>query len=262
MTDHVHPTHDELVLHYYAEPTAVAAQVNAHLASCAACRAELDHLRHTLALVDESAEGEPPPGYEAVLWARLQDALITPPWWRRWLHDGPVRWAMAGTLAAVLLGAFLSGWLARDVTAPSPTAAPAFARADTATVPRRVLVAAVSDHLERVQRVLAEVLNAAPNPDDAAGERDRAGELVAMNRLFRQSADLAGDTEMDQALEQLERVLLEIANTPDAMPEADRAALRARIERDGVLFRVRVLSEELRARQQADPAEDTKGRSS
>ncbi len=137
MTDpQTHATHDELVLHYYGEDAADAARIAAHVSACTACQASLEQLRQTLALVDTAPEGEPPPGYEATLWAHLQDQLEAPqPWWRRLTTDGPMRWAMAGTLAAVLVGAFLAGWLARDVATP----APAPTEASAAPVRTRVL---------------------------------------------------------------------------------------------------------------------------
>lgn len=242
-----HATHDQLVLHYYGEDAADAVGVAAHLTSCEACRADLDRLRRVLALVDTATDGEPPVGYEATLWARLQDQLERPqPWWRRLTTDGPLRWAMAGTLAAGLVGAFLAGWLARDVASP----APAPAEASAAPVRTRVLVVAVGDHLERTQMVLSEVMNAGDlGVAELVSDRARASDLVAANRLFRQSAALAGDDSMNDVLEELERVLVEIANAPADLSAAELDALRVRIERRGLVFRVRVLSDDLRARQ-------------
>lgn len=261
MTDPLtHATHDELVLHYYGEDAADAPRVAAHLRACASCQASLDRLRHTLALVDTADEGEPHAGYEATLWARLQDQLeAPPPWWRRLTTDGPVRWAMAGTLATVLVGAFLAGWLARDVTAPTP----APSEASVAPLRTRVLIVAVGDHLERTQMVLSEVMNAGDlGLAELVGDRARASDLVAANRLFRQSAELAGDASMDEVLEELERVLVEIANAPADLSATELDALRDRIERRGLVFRVRVLSDDLRARQQPAPAAQTKGSTS
>lgn len=261
MTDlSTHATHDELVLHYYGEDGSDAARVAAHVSACATCQASLEQLRQTLALVDTAPEGEPPAGYEATLWAKLQDQLEAPqPWWRRLTSDGPVRWAMAGTLAAVLIGAFLAGWLAREVAAPPP----APTEASAAPVRTRVLIVAVGDHLERTQMVLSDVLNTGDlTGAELVGDRARASDLVSANRLFRQSAALAGDASMDEVLEELERVLVEIANAPADLSAAELDALRERIERRGLVFRVRVLSDDLRARQQDAPTVPTKGSTS
>lgn len=260
MTDPAtHATHDELVLQYYGEDGADAARVAAHVSACAACQASLEQLRQTLALVDTAPEGEPPAGYEATLWAKLQDQIEAPrPWWRRLTTAGPVRWAMAGTLAAVLVGAFLAGWLAREVAAP-----PAPTEASAAPVRTRVLIVAVGDHLERTQMVLSDVLNTgALTGAELVGGRARASDLVSANRLFRQSAALAGDASMDEVLEELERVLVEIANAPADLSAAELEALRDRIERRGLVFRVRVLSDDLRARQQDALTVPTKGSTS
>lgn len=253
-----HVTHDDLVLHFYGEDA--GAGVEDHLAACASCRATLERLRQTLAIVDQATEGEPPPGYEAVLWARLQDQLEVPlPWWRRLVQDGPVRWAMAATLTAVLAVAFVAGWLARDVSAPARSPAGTAA----ALAGARLLDMAVGEHLERAQMVLAEVLNAAaPSPDALARDRERAADLVAASRLYQQSAALAGDRSMDAVLEDLERVLTEIANAPADISPADLEALRTRVERTGLVFRVRVLTEELRERRQPGALVQKKGRES
>ncbi|MEP7116181.1 MAG: hypothetical protein ABI880_01260 [Acidobacteriota bacterium] len=259
-----HLTHDDLVLHYYGEAADSAVRVATHLRTCAACRHDSERLQRTLALIEANAEGEPPTGYEATMWARLKGQLDAPrPWWRRLVNDGPVRWAMAGTLAAVLVGAFMAGWLAREVAAPPPARVEATDTDTAAAVGKRVLVAAVGQHLERTQMMLAEVLNASHGAAmDVAVDRARAADLVATNRLFQQSAELAGDAQIDDVLEELERVLVELANAPADLAPADLDALRARLERGGLIFRVRVLSDQLRARQEPGPLDQTKGSTS
>jgi len=259
MNDHVR--HDDLVLHYYGEAGTDGTRIVAHLDNCGRCREELAALQDTLALVDHAAEGEPPPNFEATVWARLQDHVAhRPSWWRRPFDDGPIRWAMAGTLAAVLIGAFMAGWLAREVVAPP--AVPA-AGASAGPMRTRVLVVAVGDHLERSQMMLSELMNAGGVTGEAlSSDRLRASDLVVANRLFRQSAEFAGDESIDAVLEDLERVLVEIANAPADLTAGEFDALRERIDRRGLVFRVRVLSDELRARQQAEPVTETKGRTS
>ncbi len=111
--------------------------------------------------------------------------------------------------------------------------------------------------------VLSEVMNAGDlGPAELVSDRDRASDLVTANRLFRQSAELAGDDSMDEVLEELERVLVEIANAPADLSAIELDALRARIERRGLVFRVRVLSDDLRARQQDAATVPTKGSTS
>jgi len=136
-------------------------------------------------------------------------------------------------VAILVTGAFLLG---RATSRPPEAPLTAEAR-------KRILLVAVGDHLERSKIVLLEVVHA--GPQDAVNPRSRAlaEELVAGNRLYRQTALRSGEPGMADVLEQLERVLLEIANAPaDTTPEA-RAALARRIESEGVLFKIEILGE-------------------
>ena len=80
----------------------------------------------------------------------------------------------------------------------------------------RLLRAEVEDHLERSQRVLAELVNADYEiATPIAGDRARAADPVAAGRLYRRSAEQTGDSEIGGLLEDLERVLVEVANGTD-----------------------------------------------
>ncbi len=249
----MHPTHDDLVLHYYGESGDETARLDLHLATCPECRAALGRLQQALALVEASSEGEPAAGYEATMWARLQGSLTAPaPWWQRIRQPLAMRWAVAAAMVTVAAVAFYAGRSGRGVVEPDATAPQAASAAAPAGAPARarLLDLEAGDHLMRAQFVLAELANGAG--DDGASldtERQRASDLVATNRLVRQSAALAGDDSLDLVLDDLERVLVEIANAPDDASDDDRAALKARIDTQSLLFRVRVLTDELRARQ-------------
>lgn len=253
-----HPGHDDLVLHHYGEAGAAAAAIDRHLASCAGCRASQAHLQQALALIEASSEGEPAAGYEATMWARLQDHLEpAAPWWRRAWEGGVARWALAASMATVAAVAFYAGSQTRDggtvpATGGGPAQATATAPADTSGR-SRLLDMAIGDHLDRAQLVLSEVTNGDGEAAPLAGERLRATDLVATNRLVRQTATLSGDESVDTVLDDLERALVEIANAPDTLDTDDWAALKARIDTQGLLFRVRVMAAELRARQQPAP---------
>jgi hypothetical protein len=56
---------------------------------------------------------------------------------------------------------------------------------------------------------------------------------------------------MANTLEELERVLLDIANSPDEVTPAQFESLQKRIESKGILFKVRVVNQDLRAREKA-----------
>lgn len=87
-----------------------APEVEKHIASCAACSAQLDEFRKTMALLDEWQAPEPSAYFDTRLQARLREEMARPaePWYRalslRWL----LRPAWGIPLAAVLFAVALS----------------------------------------------------------------------------------------------------------------------------------------------------------
>ncbi len=241
----MHPTEEDLILHYYGE-SHDEAEVEQHLATCDACRADFARLRHTLSLVEAAEVPAPPEGFERTVWARLEPTLPAKGRWRilQLVHASP-RWVFAGGVVAAVLVSFLAGRFSRGGPAsivPAPAA--------EAGATERVLLVELVDHLDRSQMVLIELLNAEDDAEVAFwGEQSRAKELVAANRLYRQSAAQAGDEVMGIVLDDLERVLLEIANAPPDARIHDFDALRERIASRGLLFRVRVVQSEMRERE-------------
>lgn len=247
----MHVTEEDLILHYYGE-AADEQPVEQHLTSCAACRREFQRLKQALALVD--AEGlapteAPRPEFERDVWARLEPQLPRRRSWLAWTQPSPLRWAIAGgALAALLVAAFTAGRFSQSAVPAS--GAPTVAAADNDGVAERVLVVAVVDHLDRSQLVLLEVLNADFAERTTLGEEQSlARELVASNRLYRQTAVRAGDDQTGDVLDELERVLLEIANAPQGASRGELEALRERIAARGLLFKVRVVHSEMRERE-------------
>jgi hypothetical protein len=114
--------------------------------------------------------------------------------------------------------------------------------------PERVLLVAVGDHLDRSQMVLVELLNADPSAPMLPVERERAADLVSANRLIRQSASQAGEAGVADVLDELERVLIEIANGTADESASELQVLKARIESRGILFRLRVVNQAVRER--------------
>ncbi len=243
-----HLTEDELILHYYSEiERGDKARVESHLESCAECRFAQGQLRRVMTLVDSAAPVEAPLGFERTAWARLEPALDHG-------QRGALRrllwfpqWALAGGVAALLVAAFVAGRVSgRDSVVPS--AAPV-----ASVEPGRVLQTAVGDHLDRTQMMLVELANAdVDGADVLAGEQERAVDLVAANRIIRQSALQSGDGQIVDILEDLERVLLEIANAPATVTSNDLTDLQSRITREDLLFRLRVIASEMRQRQIQD----------
>ena len=111
------------------------------------------------------------------------------------------------------------------------------------------MLAALAAHLDRSQRVLLEVMNRPPAREmDLREEQSRAADLVASSRLYRQAATAAGDQDVAAVLEDLERVLMEIARSSPMLSRDEFEELRRRIEAQGIVFKVRVTDSNLQAR--------------
>jgi anti-sigma factor RsiW len=249
-----HLSEDELILHYYGETDrADQARVESHLASCADCQSAKDSLVRVMALVDSASPVEAPDGFERIAWARLEPMLDDAPGHRSAKRAGGwfwfPQWALAAGVAALVVAAFVAG---RFSGGEGAVTAPAMAVADDVE-PGRVLSAAVGDHLDRTQMVLVELANAETDHADVlAGEQARAADLVAANRLIRQSALQSGDGAVVDILEDLERVLLEIANAPADASSNELTDLKSRITTEDLVFRLRVIASEMRQRNQLD----------
>ncbi len=211
----MHALEDDLVLHYYGDldrPEDV--RLSAHLSECGECRERYRRLQQVLLSVSESSMAAPEPGegFERTVWARLEPNLpVQRRGWRAGLLPSPGRLAWGAAILVVVIGAFLVGRLSPPRQGP-----PAAAEAPTQDeVRERILLIDLDDHLERSQRVLVQLVSADDErPFELAGERARAGELLAGNRLYRQTAAAAGDAGIVDLLDQLERVLVEVAAGP------------------------------------------------
>lgn len=236
-----HLTEEELILHYYSEGED-AILVEQHLGECEACQRLYKSLEVTLAGMDALTVPERGPGYEARVWARLEPEL---PRRRFWQGALTWRWATAGAaLATLLVVAFVAG----RSTAPPPRPVPI---ADRLPSDQRALLTAVGTHLERSQMMLTELANASgTGPLDISFEQERAANLLGENRLYRQSAAGAGDALVADVLDELERVLLEIEHAPPRISPAELDDLRLRLRAEGILFKLRVLSSNVRSEEE------------
>jgi|HigsolmetaAR202D_1030399.scaffolds.fasta_scaffold14957_2 hypothetical protein len=256
-----HLTEEELILLYYGEPGG-RPEAEEHLDRCSNCYERMLALQRLLNSFAAPEVPDPGPDFESRIWQRLEPMLeeVKRPWWRRlprivWL-DLPPKRVLAASAAAICLAvvAFFAG---RTVPNTEPT--PQTAASESPVVLERVLVLAVGDHLERSQRMLAELVNSGEKDlPDLTYERARARELVQANRLFRQTAAREGDTSVASVLDDLERVLVEVAHAPEDISPRQLRELRRRIERQGILFQVRIVGDRLRRQQAAQhEAEET-----
>ena len=89
--------------------------------------------------------------------------------------------------------------------------------------------------------LLVEIMNAdEKSKTDLSTEQGQARDLLETNRLLRVSSSRSSDPEVAGVLDELERVLVEVANGPSEMSERELQQLQQRIQSQGLLFKVRV----------------------
>ena len=189
-------------------------------------------------------------------------------------------WSVASAAAVLVLFAFLAGRLWEQKFTPQRVPAQSAAKdapekpdkpdklADPLTTQHPVIVVLLSDHLERSERLLVE-LN---HPDEAVVDptlQATARQLLAENRRYRQTAGGAGSVATDGksqdksnskpgetsdqveilesspamtlTLNDLDRVLGQVADEPDGLSRAEIAQVKQQINASGLLFEVRIL---------------------
>jgi hypothetical protein len=281
----MHYSDDDLILYYYSEHQRPDA-VEQHLADCRSCAAVYREIAESVALA--AASSEPPArgdDYGREIWQRIRRQLPEQdvPWWVVWMR--PQQLALAGGVAVLVIAAFVAGrsWPERStsggrltgergatLTAESGATLPPSrnASADRRSpgeggsgspvidddAGERVRLAAVGDHLEQTERVLLEIVNASSTveqPADLTSQQEWAADLIAASRLYRDASAAAGDAAVTLILDELERNLLDIVNGPGSLTPPQLEQLRMRLDAAALLFRVRVLHDELRQRELA-----------
>lgn len=238
-----HPSGEDLVLHYYGEAPG-GGELEGHLAVCETCRAEYQGIQRLLNTMDVVSVPERSADYGAQVWHKIAGRV---PRRRMWLGAwiAPRRWVLAASLVILVTAAFLAG---RYVQKPAPPAA-----VNVAQTRERILLVAVGEHLERSQMVLAEIANTEPQHGklDISYEQFTAQNLVAANRILRQTAARDGNIGMAALLDDLERVLMEVANSPREVSTQQWDDLRRQIRDGGILFKVRVFNTQVEERESA-----------
>jgi hypothetical protein len=261
-----HPNEEELIAYHGGDPTKREA-ISAHVADCPECRAELARIDAVLAALSSLPVPDPGADYGARVWQKIAPRLPERPpvrWWqfdssslaagwRAWLE--PRRLAALGAVAALAIVAFVAGRITKQ-----PPTTPGTVAADTSQIRERILVMAVGEHLGRSEMMLIELGNAEPDSRkqkeiNISAERRRAEDLVKENRLYRQTALEQGDTALAGVLDELERVLLDVAHSPGQVTPLQLDEMQKRIAARGILFKVRVVGQELQQRERtAAPA--------
>lgn len=241
-----HLTEEQLIAYREGEPTQREA-IAEHLTGCTACRTELDRIEAVLNALNNFPVPERGPEYGRQVWQKIAPQLPEKAGrgWGAWFE--PRRWVAIGAMAAIVMAAFVAGRWTKKPDAGVPAAS-------AVQVRQRVLVLAVGEHLGKSEMMLMELANAAPPSSgpkeiNISAEQKRAEDLLDANRLYRETARQDGDAALASVLDDLERVLLDVAHSPDELTPAKLESLQKRIEAHGILFKVRVVGKELQEKQ-------------
>jgi hypothetical protein len=239
-----HMTEEELIAYRDGE-TQERQRFAGHLNDCEVCRHEMERIEAVFTALDAMPVPDPGEDFPRRVWQQISPRLPEKrsSWWQTFLE--PRRLVAVGAMAAIILLAFFLGRVTKKN-------APGGEIADSGKVRERVLVVAVGDHLGRSEMVLMEFANTEPQKGqklvNISTEQKRAEDLLEENRLYRQTAQRDGDALMANTLEELEPILLDIANSPDEVTPAQFEAIQKRIAAKGILLKVRVVHQDLRQR--------------
>jgi hypothetical protein len=247
----IHISEDDLTLYYYGEGRR-RAEIERHLDGCEACAAVYREIAGTLAMIVAPDVPERGDQYGLEVWQRVRhrlpervEGLAGFGWFSGF------SWMAVGAAAAVLLiAAFGAGRMWQSAPAPAVSTAVNAPTVAGGTAGQRILLTAVADHLDRSERVLTDIMNS-HEPADISAQQRWAEDLVTTSRLYRQDAVDAGEQSVAGVLDDLERNLLEIVHSPAKISAADLEQIRRRIDAAALLFKVRVMSDELRQREAA-----------
>ncbi len=220
----------ELIEVFYGDAPAAHDE---HAKNCSECRGRFLALKEAMEAWREYDVPKRADDYGFEVWRGLVPQLGSPkPTWLKYWQLAPI--------AAVLLALAFFGGIWTDQKRVHDAAL------EDARSRERVLLMAMSDHLERSQVVLTELLHADAASIDSAEEGARARNLLEENRLLRNTALHLGDRSHAALLDDLERVLLAIAHGEANSSPQDLQSLKQRVKQEGLLWKVRMTSSNAR----------------
>jgi len=229
-----HLTEEEMIGHYYAEDFSQA-EAEIHLRTCKQCAQAYEEFSKLLGSVH--APGVPLRGseYGAQVWQSIQRSLqpYEPKQKRRFYWP---RFTYAAACLLFLAGAFWAGRMWEHAHSK-----PLVAGGEQQTQ-QRVVLFVLDNHLDRSERLLVQLNHAGGEGDDVDFRlQAEAQQLLSDNQLYRQSAAQANDPLLNAALDHLERVLVEVANSGSELTSRDIASIQKEMNTPGLLFQIRVL---------------------
>ena len=214
---------------------------NGHLKNCPECLSEFEAYRATLDYVNQWTAPERDADYGRQVWLAVS-ARLQP---RKRFHrfSFPVlAWAAVAACGVILLASLLLKPKARPEVAVSV----ATNRTEAPGGDRRLLNAALDDHLERASVLLTNVINDGPaqfkESPAQAEEEQRLSDLIAENRLYRQTAEQQGDVAAAGILSDVEAVLVDLQHGVTGNAPAELRQVEQRLADSGLRFRLGVVT--------------------
>jgi hypothetical protein len=212
-----------------------------HLRGCPECQSELHAYRATLNHLDEWCVPARPPAYGSMVWTKIASRV---PSRRRPFWSLPVfAWVSVSALGLLLLAVLLVN---RRETSPRSTG---IETAEYVSAPNRLLDTALEDHIERTSALLAEVENArGDQTSELLGEHDSLRDLIAENRLYRDTAEQQQDRWTAALLSELELVLVDLQHVSGHNAPGELREVQQRIANTDLRFKLRVADSSIRPR--------------
>jgi hypothetical protein len=219
-----HLSDERIIALLHSEATAEEAS---HVAGCEHCRSEFEAYQATLEYVNQWKAPDRSPGYGARVWQRIAGE-IRPRKRFQWMSAASALWVGVAACGLVLL---LVPMLRRNGRNMAPASHP---ETQASIQSGRLLDAALGDHLERASILFTHVLN---DPGLAAAGDSDLENLIAENRLYRQTAEQQNDRDASSLLSDVETVLLDLQHSSGA-PAAELRYVQQRISDSSLRFRL------------------------
>lgn len=229
-----HLTQDQIAGYLYGE---AAPERAAHVAECPECRDQCDGVRRTLQLLRNWDAPELTADYESALWQKLAASLPPPKKPFRFRRPTAI-WTAAAALAAMTVVAISLQFSGSRVQQP-----PADISAQASDASQRILSVAVTDHIERTIAVLSPLVNAEATHSaqfaDISVEQNTVEDLLAENRLYRQTAMQDKERSTAALLDEIGQVLVELEHSPAKLSGSQARDLQERLSDSSLLSKMK-----------------------